>query len=359
MTRHLVILIVLAVGVRIAVIGGSLMWARQDASHYAALHDGAEYQAIACGLFSPAALRDLQRETQRLSPGYPAAIRIASALLPASIAALAISVLAAAAAVLLFYLLTRDVWLAAYFAVFTPSWLLFSSVAMSEGLFLALALTGFYLWRKNRPLAAALTLGILTLVRPAGVFVFAAIWLAQMSGPNRSAKRLAGMAAIYALAPLIWLAASALIWQTPFRQLDAYWQKDFAPPFLAIVRELFSFEGERPKQVLTAFTILTNAAAIILLLRQYRDNKTAGRAREETLAWLLWIGWIALFILTLPSSWAYRCLDRFFVACLPAMMIGLAPFFPRRWWAVAAMAAVGVAICLYWNHNMFRVIAVY
>jgi len=340
----------LALAARGAVIAVSLAESRKGIERYAGIHDGAEYQQIARALGDRDAMRGLAEKTRRLSPGYPFAIRIASLAFDSPVAALGVSLVAAAIAVLLFFQITGDPWLSAYFAVFTPSWLLFSSVAMSEGLFLAVALLAFALWKEGRDTTAALALGALTLIRPFGVVLFAALWLIQLLGPNK--QRCAAMLGVYLLAPLAWMIVSFFVWGNTFQQAVAYWERDYAPPVAGLFARLFSGTDDIPKRVLVWFTILTNFAALIVLIKSQFEKHD-----EVNLGWLLWLAFTSLFTLALPSSWAYACLDRFFVACLPAMMIGLRWAFPQRWWGVAIATAAGMGVCLYWNHNMLRTFA--
>jgi len=241
------------------------------------------------------------------------------------------------------------VWLTAYFAVFTPSWLLFSSLAMSEGMFLALALAGFALWRKERTGLGAFVFGLLTLVRPVGVLIFAACWLVTLLGPRR--RRCWLMAAVFLIAPVAWLIAADAIWGDPLRQLSAYVAKDFSTPLVPLLSQTLSPEIGFLKKALVWFTLLTNGAAIWLLFRRFVSDHS-----DENLAWLLWAALMAVFFLALPSNWAFGSLDRFFVASLPPMMVGLRRYFPRAVWPLAVLTIASVAVCLYWNVHMVQTV---
>jgi hypothetical protein len=347
-TKPFLTLVALTVGARAVVIGLSLLLAKVDIAHYSQLHDGREYQQIASAIDSPKALRSLGGETQRLFPGYPAAIRLAALVAPMPWAAVGVNVLAAICAVLLFWRMTGDVWLAAYFAVFTPSWLLFSSTGMSEGLFLALALAGVALWLAGRSNGASFVLGLVTLVRPVGALVFAACFIAGLRKPNKG--QAIWWAALFLFAPLVWMGMAWAIWGDPFRQLHAYAAKDLGMPFKTIVSSLFSSGTPALKKALVWFTLLTNLLAAGWLLRAFLEKRD-----ESNLVWLLWCVFHGLFYLALPSAWAFGSLDRFFVTALPAMMVGLRPLLPNRWWCVAALAAAGVAICIRWNVHLIGV----
>lgn len=355
-TRTVLLLLAITIGTRVVVVGGSLIGSRFDTRHdkrapvtvaqYAGLHDGAEYQLIAKALFDAKALRGLPDVTERLFPGYPAVIRTLSFLAPRAWSALGVVLLCAAISVVLFYRMTGDLWLSACFAVFTPSWLLYSSLAMSESLFIVLSLAGFAFWRSSRFSASAFVLGAATLVRPVGVFVFAACWLATLIHGRR--KRAIAMACVYVIAPITWGVVAWHVWGDPLRQFHAYVDKDATRPFMSLVTGTLSGEIGLPKKALVWFTVATNLAAVTLLLVRYLRSRDA-----VSLAWLLWAALMALFFLGLPSSWAFGSLDRFFVASAPPMLVGLARFAPRRAWSFAALTVACVAVCLYWNLNMF------
>jgi hypothetical protein len=300
---------------------------------------------VARALGSARAMRALPDETHRLFPGYPAVVRLAASVAPWPWAALGVNALAAVGAVLLFYQLTRDAWLSAYFAVFTPSWLLYSATAMSEGLFLLVALGAFSLWRGGARLSAALAFSFLTLVRPVGALVFAACWL---SGWPRTRARTRLLSALVYLAPLGVAALMAWrLWGDPLRPVHAYVAKDFSWPFLSLLGQTFSAHGGWAKVGLVWFTVACALVALGGLWGRWR------RARGESdLAWLLWAAFAAAFFLLLPSRWAFGSLDRFFVASLPPTMLGLRRWFPRRAWCLAVVAIAGLVICLYWNHHM-------
>lgn len=238
--RTALALALLALAVRLAVLAATLGLAASvgegavDPGDVARLHDGREYLLLARALGSPEELAELPPVARRLSPGYPVLVRAASAVLPPPVAALALSMLSAALATVLVYLLGVPARGAALFAVLTPSWVAFSSTAMSEGPFVALALLGLLAWRRSgwdpgdgprpdaaprvapaapRPagrqarkpsgdgsggggagvppglpgeLMAGLLFGAAALVRPVGAVLFAALWLLRLvGGPGR------------------------------------------------------------------------------------------------------------------------------------------------------------------------------
>jgi hypothetical protein len=341
-TRAVLPLILLAVAVRLIVVSTSLWVAQAPLADLTDLHDGHEYQSVAAALPTPAEMRSLPDTFRRFSPGYPAMIRVLSAVLPMPVAALLVVIAAAAVAVLLLQRLGVDRWTAAVFAVFTPSWLVFSSTAMAEGPFLALALWGFLEWRRNRRPTAALILGAATLVRPVGLLVFLPLWALELRG-NSWRDRLRELLAFAAL-PVAWAVTSFAVWRDPVQQVSSYVQKDLAWPLASVVVHVLDPMRDPLKLAQVVFTLALATAAALILKRRY-----AATADRADLLWLLWLAAHAVFYLLLPSSWVFECLPRFFITCLPPILVGLGPYLPRRAWFLALISASSVGLSCYWT----------
>jgi hypothetical protein len=340
--QTLLALILLAVLARLLVMGASIWLADGSVEELAILHDGREYQSVAAALPSPERLRELPGTYRRFYPGYPVMIRALSWLVPMPVAALAIAIAAAALAVMLFRRLGADQWTVALFAVFTPSWLVFTSTAMSEGAFLALALWGFLEWRRERRPLAALILGAATLMRPVGLLLFLPLWGLELAAGNRRERAQELLA--YAALPLGWALASMAVWHDPVQQMSSYVDKDFAWPLASVVVHVLDPGRDPLKLAQVVFTLALAASGAVGLIRRY-----ASTGERETLQWLLWLAAHALFYLALPSSWVFECLPRFFVTCLPPILIGIGPQLPRRGWFLALVSAASIGVSCYWT----------
>jgi hypothetical protein len=336
-------------GVRILLIAAAVSIADTDLVELAALHDGEHYQRFAEALRSPEGLADLEPVTRRLAPGYPVVIAAVSLLVPMPVAALLVSILAAGGAVLFFGQSGARRSTVALFAVFTPSWLVFSSTAMSEGLFLALVLAGVVLWRRQEAEArtgaragAALLLAAATLVRPVGALVFAPLFLVSLRpAPMRSS--VATLAA-YALPLLAWAAFATVLWGSPVVFAHAYLDKDFALPFASLVEGLARPHLDLLKTGQVLFVLALAVGSLVGLVRAWRARRDRRRLEDA--------GWLAShlsFYLFLPSAWVFECLPRFLVSCLPPTLVGLDRWLPRRVLAVSAIGAVSWLVCLYWT----------
>jgi hypothetical protein len=340
--RTLLALILLAIAARLLVMGASLWLADASISELAILHDGREYQSVAEALPTADRLRELPGSYRRFYPGFPMMIRVLSWIAPMPVAALAIAVAAAVLAVLLFRRLGAEPWTAALLAVFTPSWLVFSSTAMSEGPFLALALWGFLEWRRGRRPLAAIILGASTLVRPVGLLLFLPLWVLEVD--RGSWRERLHELIFYAALPFAWALTSMLVWHDPVQQLSSYVDKDLAWPLASVLVHLVDPGRDPLKLAQVVFTLALAAAAAVALIHRYAADRD-----RETLQWLLWLGAHAAFYLVLPSSWVFECLPRFFVTCLPPILVGITPYLPRRGWFLALVSAASIGVSCYWT----------
>ena len=297
---------------------------------------------MAASLGSAEAMRQLPPEDRRLAPGYPALIRLAASVLPLPVAALAVAVAGAVVATFLLGLLVGDRWPATWFAVLTPSWIAFTSTAMSEGPFLAFALAGLLLWRRGAAIGAGWLFGASAVIRPVGGVLFLAVWLVARSRAGFRTK-LAALA-VFAILPVTWALVSAAVWGRPEAQVEAYLHKDLAWPGTSLAAGLARPMGDPLKLSQDLVILAVVLAAGVALWRRWRRGRHVDHGE-----WLAWLGAQLGFYLVLPSSWVFECLPRFLVTCLPAVAVALGGRLPRRVWMVAALAALGVAISLWWN----------
>jgi hypothetical protein len=264
--KHMLSLIGLVIVSRVVLIAGTLWWNAVSLPQYVSMHDGREYLVYSTRI-DEYNLADLPHETTRLFPGYPLAISGLGRMFGKPLASVAVSVLGALLAVMIFHALFRDFWLSAYFAVFTPSWLLYSSLAMSEGLFLGCSLLGLYLFHQNRDIQAALVLGFATVVRPVGVLLFLAIAVAMFM--ERDFRALVRFGVVFLVIPLVWAFISKLAWGTfgkNIATLHSYLERDFDIPLRAIIVETLKPQVSLLKKLLVWGHVLLGIGGFILLV---------------------------------------------------------------------------------------------
>ncbi len=363
-----------ALAVRLGVIGLTLLLGRTAAevpastpegghgarvalADIASLHDGREYLATAAALGDPTAMAELDPGSRRLAPGYPMMVRAAESVTPSPVAGLGVSAVTAGVATSLVYLLGVPAAGAALFAVLTPSWVAFSATAMSEAPFTAMALLGLLIWRRRGAVAQVLA-GVIfagaTMVRPVGGILFAALWVARMSGVlegTRSDRRRSAVgglasAAGFLMVGIPWLATSGWV-RGPATQASAYLQRDLAMPAASLLSGFTSPLLDPLKTAQNVVVLGLVLASAWLLARRWRH---ADPASGE---WLVWLGSQTLFYLLLPSAWVFECLARFLVPTLPAVAVALAPSLPRRRamlvLIIFMVTVVSAGISVLWN----------
>ncbi len=339
-------LIGLVIVSRVVLIAGTLWWNAVSLPQYVSMHDGREYLVYSTRI-DEYNLADLPHETTRLFPGYPVAISGLGRMFGKPLASVAVSVLGAVLAVMIFHALFRDFWLSAYFAVFTPSWLLYSSLAMSEGLFLGCSLLGLYLFHENRDIQAAMVLGFATVVRPVGVLLFLAIAVAMFM--ERDFRALVRFGIAFLVIPLVWAFISKLTWGAFGKNFATYLERDFDIPLRALIVETLRPQVSLLKKLLVWGHVLLGIGGFILLVWSWMRERT-------TLKFVLivWLGLSLVFYFMLSSQWTFGCLDRFLITCLPPILLGLRRILPRHPVVYAIILLLGLAIGLYWNHNMIH-----
>lgn len=347
--KHVFILAMLAILPRVVLVVGTLGWNGISLPQYVSMHDGREY-IIYSTKINAHNLADLPHETTRLFPGYPAVISVVGQLLGRPLASVAISILGALLAVMLFHALFRDFWLSAYFAVFTPSWLLYSSLAMSEGLFLGCSLLGLYLFQQERDVLGGLVIGFATVVRPVGVFLFLAIAAAILM--EREYRALVRFGLAFVVIPLVWGFISKLTWGTFGKSVAAlygYLERDFDIPLRAVIVETLKPQVSLLKKLLVWGHVVLGIGGFVLLVRGWMRERTG-----LMLVLIVWLGLSLVFYFMISTKFTFDCLDRFLITCLPPIMVGLKRILPRHLAVYALVLLLGLAIGLYWNHNMIQ-----
>jgi Gpi18-like mannosyltransferase len=316
---------------------------------YTNLHDGKEYKNYAKAI-AEFNVQNLPSDTTRLYPGYPLIINLISEPLGFSLSSILVTIIFSIASVFLFYKITNHKWLSLYFSIFTPSWLLFSSLAMSEGLFVFLSLLAIYLFSKSRFAFSFLALGFNTIVRPVGILLFLPMLLIMIL-EKRNRWIILSSIIIYLLFPLFWLISSQIVWGNMGQNIIKYIELDFSLPFASLISGTLSHNVSIMKKILVWGNILLGVVALIILIHKY-----LGKQDSFILLMTLWLGISLLFYLSLSSRWTFSCLDRFMVTCLFPIFIGLERFFPKNKWVFLIILVLSIGICLYWNHNLIAVL---
>jgi len=330
---------------RLAVIGACLTWLPFSWERWQLMRDGARYLATARAL-AGGGLAGVQpgiAETQLTLPGYPLAIAALGAGIGPALAAVLINLTGAAAAVCLFRATFEDEAAARWFAIVPPAWILYTSMVMSEGLYLALIVAAlFAAMARHRPVLAALCVSAALLVKlqaviPALVLLW---WIARREG-RRSAAR---FAALLLVVPLGWLAFSAWRFGDPVlvgHQFAAYWQGGVLDwPLAGLLEGTSSSTIPLWKKLYVWAHVALVVGVCASGLRRWRTGPPTHRFATA------WLVLNTAFQLCIGSLWGFHEFHRYLLPALPALVIVAAPVLGagRRGPALAGLAGVGLTI---------------
>jgi hypothetical protein len=299
--------------------------------------DGGSYLRFAEALRTPNGFASLPSYDRRVFPGYPALLA-ALRLDAVPLLAMIVNWLAAAAAAALCFVLFDDARIGWAMAVLTPSYVMYSTVLMTEPLILLLGLGALYLGRRERPALAGVALGLAAIVRPLAlplglafvaerrkspraiviasvtatmVIAISAAWFVWWSGSLSSGMR------VYTNDPRAYGGSHLFTW--PFASL---WQTSFAP-------------GVATWKI--AYIWLHVAAALGALVLLARDAR-------RSMPLLVWHASNMLLVLCIGGIWGFHEFHRLIVPSLPPVFWAYRRVLPSRVPAWIAIALVSAAV---------------
>jgi hypothetical protein len=316
-------LALVAVAVRVLLIASACLRADLSLGQWALLHDGWEYMRLSQAIWAWD-FGSLSPEHFRFFPLYPLIMAPVSQMLPIEVAGLSLAILCAVICAVMTAHLGDDRRLAWWLVAFTPSWLLFTSTVMSESLSVTLTLGCLLLITRQRWGWAGLLAGLSTLARPVGALLFLPLLIAALQTPeSRRRNALMGLATGLPL-PLIYLIVNHLTMGEALRSVSGYIRQDAAWPLQGLIRDTLDPTFSPLLKTLLWGTLVLSLGGALGLWSRWR------RGERFTSPLLIWHVIALVFYLLIPSTWAFRCLDRFLLAIWPTTLIGLAPWLPRH-----------------------------
>lgn len=320
-----------------------------SAFYFATLRDGDSYVKMARALHGDTS--GLSLIDRRVFIGFPALIAAVGTLgIPLHWATLGLNWAASALSASLTAVLFRDRRLGWAMATLTPSYLLYSTMGMSEPTLLAFTLTGLVLVRRRQNAAGGVLLGVAGLIRPMACFAALGAIFEKKVDNWRSAVTVGGcaLAALGSglLAYHLW-SGNALqnvhIYATDQR---AYAGQMFTWPFGSLVLTPIRNHIALWKVAhMWTYVVLTLAACGIVL-RDLRLPTTSADDRQNLQLSAPWLIGNTLFTLCVGHIWGFYQFHRFILVALPPMLWAFRKYFPDRratWIAIAvASAALGL-----------------
>ena len=344
--RDLVVIGLTTLAVRIALFVAATQIAGWSLTTFANLHDGPSYLRVAAGMLDPSAV--VAHIDRRVFIGYPTLIALLGlAGVPLTIAALGVSWLSSGAAAVLSALLFRDRRIGWAMAIVPPSFLTYSTLAMSEASLLALVAVGMYcVVRRDALVAGALALGFAGLVRP--VACFAVLALLAAFAYRRQWRKAIVVALITAAVVAVGF-GSLRVWRGDALEgvkIYANNKHTFGGQLLAWPFESLIMTPLRSSVPLWKIGyVWAYVAAVcggcLLAVRALRRPASA-RARDESLVAAVWLIANTLFVLSMGSVWGFHYFDRHILAALPPLLWAYQVYYPRRigvWVVSGALSA--------------------
>lgn len=327
--------------------------------------DAGSFVPVAKFVYGLEPLANLKTYDTRVFPGWPLAIGLLfKAGLP-EWSALALSLLCAAVAPVVFRRVTGDSRLAWLLVYFSPAWLLAGFHPISESAYVLLILLLLAALKLDRPFLAGILAGAMFAIRPFGIAWAGAAGLALLMAYPRQLRH----AALYtagSLLPVVGLVILNLrIFGSPWHQLEVYGlpldQLNVAPEIAARLGQTSGHWGLPFRHLLATPWIITvpvwkiayiyaHAAALLALV--FPAIRSLGRnpaAWERALA----IGFLAngALIVSTGPYWGFYSFDRYFVWGLPgALWLGRAWIPAGRWHLALALPSFAFALYAFFAH---------
>ena len=356
--RDLLIIAAVAVFVRFELFTATTLGAGWSSSTFATLYDGPSYLRMAASMLDPSTV--VAHLDRRVFIGYPALIALAGlAHLPLSYAALTISWLASGITAGASGALFQDRRIGWALAFFPPSFLMFSSTAMSEPAMLAFIVLGAYLIvQRERYVIGALLLGYAGVIRPVACFAVLGVLAAlayrwrvrqreihkletmrpQLLAPfrKRGASPVFLVAAIAGAVVIAGFAALRIWRGDAFEGVKIYARSDatFADHILAWPFSSLVMTPLRTAVPLWKVAYVWAYVAFVLIGCALATRRIwslwASQSYELVILATVWLLCNTAFVLCTGSVWGFHYFDRHLLAALPPLVWAYSDFYPRR-----------------------------
>jgi hypothetical protein len=288
---------------------------------------------------------------RRVFPGYPALIATVMSLgVSAPVAALALAWLGTGITAVLTAVLYDDRRLGWAMVMLTPSYLMYTTLVMSEAVLLTFTVGGLVLLYRRRPGAGGILLGIAGLVRPMACFAVLGAALERFRRTPRAAILFCAVSAVIVGIGL-WLMQ---LWNGDALQNVRIYASDdrayagqlFALPFESLIMTPIRLHVPLWKVAyIWTYVALTFIACGLLTREAF-----AAIASEQRLFARLNAPWLignTLFVLCIGHIWGFHEFHRFIVPALPPLLWAYRDYYPRRQWPWALIGVGSFAFALF------------
>jgi hypothetical protein len=316
-------------------------------SGIANLRDGPSYLHLAGALMGHAdALSEFDRRAFIGYPGLIAAISLLGLSLPT--AALLINCLSSALAASLSALVYEDARVGWVIVFFPPSFLTYSTLAMTEASLLALTLGGLLVARRGRWLGGGVLLGYAGLVRPVACFAVLGLMVERWrQGKRRDSLLVGGVAAIVVLLGYVflqlWTGDALRGVRTYASDQRAFNGRLFGWPFESLIMTPLRYSVPLWKVAYVWPYVLWTLGGCVMALRA---PASSDRRDSKSLALLsaIWLAGNTIFVLCVGHIWGFHDFNRHILAALPPLIWIYRRYIPTRLGIAAPLSACSLIL---------------
>jgi hypothetical protein len=298
---------------------------------------------------------------ERVFLGWPLVLTPVATSAGAVAFAVGLSVSLAALLPALVWVYTRDLRTAVLSATASPTWVLTSTLGMSEPIYLAAIMASLILHSRRRPFAAAALMGFAGLVRPTAVFAWAGViadLIHRRAGKREWVAWILVCGGIAALTVPIDLA----IYGVPLRQFEEYSRlpnidaeartalKDEVGGHLGIpFRALLMTPFQVNVPVWKVAFIWTQAVLVVAATAMAGAFCLRGHGPDRVLA--VWAMLNTAFIVSAGPYWGFYTFDRYLLWALPAYLFVSRRIIPDRplLLALTSIPTIALALAARWH----------
>jgi hypothetical protein len=326
--------------------------------HYLDLGDGLSYVAAARTIMTGA--RDANSWHERAFLGWPLTFALPGAIVGYAATALALAAAFAALVPVVFWNLTRHRAASLALTALTPTWLLHSSLGMSEPAFLLYQLSAIWALCTDHLVLSSMLASAAIAVRPNGVFVWIA--LAFVMWRRRSWSALAAHTTIAAAGLAIVYALNVHLFGDGLRQVHLYsGLPNVSPQAAAAIARLPLSAGHLGLPfvhlLVTPFIvsvplwkvvfIWAHAVAVVLICAHGARRLAAERGNHLFVMMLIWAVLNTAFVLCTGPYWGFYAFDRYCIWALPAYLYIVRDELPAADLVWTTAAAISVAMVIW------------
>ena len=348
-TRELVLMAMSAVLLRAALflLGSRIHgWSLEG---FVNLRDGSSYIHFAQALRGdPGAMTLFDR---RVFVGFPALIAMVSTLgISIPVAALGLTWIGTAVTAVLTAVLYDDRRIGWAMVMLTPSYLMYSTTVMSEGVLLPLMVAGLVLAYRSRATRGGLLLGFAGLVRPMACFAVIGAAMERLRGHRRTAVIVCATSAAVVGVGLfllqIWSGDAVQNVRIYASDEKAYAGHLFGLPFESLIMTPIKWHVPFWKVAyIWSYVVLVLVGCVLAvrmaLARTDSDQRIFARLNAP------WLVGNTIFVLCIGYIWGFHEFHRFIVPAMPPLLWVFREYYPRRLGVWTAIGGLSFALALF------------